>query len=144
MHLRTQHSDPERQLLVVLTLEIFSSLISVLILIKQKSHEFYLQVSYQISILFSFNVPNLICSNLLWRSPIFISAAMFNSFLLIFYFLLNLSALIGYSMPCHDIVLTCSFLHSLIQAYDSVLIDAVANYTESYWRQPEEALVSKL
>jgi len=55
----------------VLTLEIFASPISVLSLIKQKSHQLYLQVSYQLSTLFSFNIPNLICSDLLWRAPIF-------------------------------------------------------------------------
>lgn len=39
VHLRTQHSVPERQLLIMLTLKTFSSLISVLDLIKQKSHQ---------------------------------------------------------------------------------------------------------
>lgn len=39
VHLRTQHPVPERQLLIVLTLKCFSSLISVLNSIKQKSHQ---------------------------------------------------------------------------------------------------------
>lgn len=39
VNLRTQHPVPERQLLIVLTLKTFSSLISVLNLIKQKSHQ---------------------------------------------------------------------------------------------------------
>lgn len=39
VHLRTQDIVPERQLLIVLTLKSFSSLISMLNLIKQKSHQ---------------------------------------------------------------------------------------------------------